>query len=156
MALDLIAACLGLAIAGLRSPSNSLEALVMTVTTSQPTATVARDLVRLVREGRNLEAVDRLYSPDVMSTEPTGPEGVPQTLRGLDAVRKKNDWWFGSHDVHETVVSGPFLGDDQFAVSYTFDFSPKPAGPRVRMTEMALYTVSNWQVVREEFFYHRP
>lgn len=128
----------------------------MTATTAPTTAAIAHELVRLVREGRNLDAVDSLYAQDVVSSEPTGPEGVPQVSRGRDAVRRKNEWWFGSHDIHATVVRGPFVGSDQFAVSYTFDFSPKPSGPRIQMTEMALYTVGNGQIVSEEFFYHRP
>jgi hypothetical protein len=51
-------------------------------------------------------------------------------------------------------VNGPFLGDNQFAVQYTFDATFKPTGQRSQMTEMALYTVKDGKIVKEQFFYN--
>jgi ketosteroid isomerase-like protein len=53
-------------------------------------------------------------------------------------------------------VQGPFLGDRQFAVRYEFDTTSKETGQRNRMAEMALYTVEDGKIVREEFYYHAP
>jgi hypothetical protein len=53
-------------------------------------------------------------------------------------------------------VNGPFLGDDQFAVQYSYDITVKPTGRRTGGTEMALYTVEEGRIVRERFFYHIP
>ena len=36
------------------------------------------------------------------------------------------------------------------------DVTFKPAGKRCQMTEMALYTVKNDKITREQFFYNAP
>ena len=118
----------------------------MSVTALPSTASVASELVELCRAGKNLEAIDRLYSPNILSIE----------LHGVDAVRVKNEWWFANHDIHRAEVNGPFLGEDQFAVQYSYDITFKPTGRRTAGTEMALYTVEDGRVVREQFFYHIP
>ena len=86
---------------------------------SPSTATVASELVELCRAGKNLEAIDRLYSPNILSIEPVGDKQMPAELHGVDAIRVKNEWWFANHDIHRAEVNGPFLGEDQFAVQYT-------------------------------------
>jgi hypothetical protein len=46
------------------------------------------------------------------------------------------------------------VGDDnRFAVYYNYDVTFKPTGKRNNMEEMALYTVKDGKVVREQFFY---
>ena len=126
--------------------------------TAAPTSTaaVADELVGLCREGRNLEAVAKLYAQNVVSVEPVGSEEMPAEMKGIDAIRGKNEWWFENHEIHSAKASGPFVGDDQFAVHYDFDVTNKPSGQRMQMTEMALYTVKDGRIVREQFFYHMP
>jgi hypothetical protein len=51
-------------------------------------------------------------------------------------------------------VNGPFLGDDQFAVQYSYGITFEPTGRRTGGTEMALYTVEEGRIVRERFSYH--
>jgi ketosteroid isomerase-like protein len=120
------------------------------------TAAVAHELVSLCRELRNLDAIASLYSPDIVSIEPVGSEEMPAEMRGRDAVRQKNEWWFDTHDVHSADVAGPFVGEDQFAVRYDFDVTDRSSGQRMQMSEMALYTVKDGKIVREQFFYHVP
>jgi ketosteroid isomerase-like protein len=73
--------------------------------------------------------------------------------KGLDAIRGKNQWW-GENNRFTGEVEGPFVGnDDKFAVYYNFDVTFKPTGKRNNMEEMALYTVRDGKVVREQFFY---
>jgi ketosteroid isomerase-like protein len=80
---------------------------------------------------------------------------MPAEMKGLEAIRGKNKWWLDNHEVHSSVVTGPFLGDDnQFAVRYEIDVTQKPTGQRFKMTEMALYTVEDGKVVHEHFFYN--
>jgi SnoaL-like domain len=128
----------------------------MPVTAPPGTAAVANELVELCRAGRNMEAIERLYSPEIRSIEPVGDERMPAELRGLDAVRDKNQWWFDNHEIHRAEVNGPFLGENQFAVQYSYDITFKPTGHRTDGTEMALYTVQDGRIVREQFFYHVP
>jgi ketosteroid isomerase-like protein len=128
----------------------------MTTAAPASTAAVANELVALCREQRNLDAIAQLYAADIVSTEPVGSDEMPAEMRGRDAVRRKNEWWFENHEVHAAGVSGPFVGQDEFAVRYDFDVTNRPSGQRFQMTEMALYTVKDGKIVRERFFYHMP
>ena len=123
-------------------------------TTTPTTSEVARELVSLCRDGRNLEAIDSFYANDVISIESVGDDTMPAKMQGIDAVRGKNQWWMDNHELHGQTVEGAYLGDGQFAVHYTFDVTNKTSGERVNMSEMALYTVKDGKVVAEQFFYN--
>ena len=125
----------------------------MTTATPTATAAVAEELVAFCRAGRNMEAINTLYSPDIVSVESMGNEQMPREMKGIDAIRQKNKWWGENNEVHSSVVDGPFIGEDKFAVYYNYDVTFKPTGQRTPMEEMALYTVKDGKVVREQFFY---
>jgi ketosteroid isomerase-like protein len=126
----------------------------MTAKAPASTAAVAQELVALCREGRNLEAITKLYSPRIVSVESSGSPEMPAEMSGLDAIRGKHEWWDANNEVHSVQVNGPFLGENQFAVQFSFDATFKPTGQRQSMTEMALYTVRDGKIVREEFYYN--
>jgi len=128
----------------------------MSTTTIPSVATVANELVALCRAGRNLEAIDRLYAADIVSIEPVGNEQMPAEMKGRDAIRKKNEWWFANYEVHRAEANGPLVGEKQFAVNYEYEVTHKPSGQRSAMAEMALYTVRDGKIVREQFFYNMP
>ena len=122
-------------------------------TTSTGTAAVAHELVDLCRHGRNGDAIERLYAKDIVSIESMGNETMPAEMRGIDAVRKKHDWWTQNMEVHSATMRGPFIGENEFAVYFEYETTFKPTGRRSAMKEMALYTVDDGEIVREEFFY---
>ena len=128
----------------------------MTATAAASTTAIANELASLCRQGRNDDAIERFYSRDIVSVESVGTPEMPAELNGIDAIKKKNDWWTENNEVHVVQVNGPFVGDDQFAVQYTFDTTFKPTGQRTQLSEMALYQVKDGKIVREEFFYHIP
>lgn len=128
----------------------------MTATAPASTLAIAQELVALCRAGRNLDAIDKLYSPKITSIEPVGGENMPAEMTGLKAVREKNEWWFANNEVHSAQVNGPLVGDNQFAVHYTYETTFKPTGQRMEMTEVGLYTVKDGKIVQEQFFYHMP
>ena len=120
------------------------------------TKEIADQLVALCRAGRNLEAVETLLSPDVVSVEAAGNDTMPAVQTGREAVRGKNNWWLQNHQIHSAEVKGPFPNGDRFTVIYDFVVTPKAgpmAGKKMRMEEVALYTVSDGKITREEFFY---
>ncbi len=123
--------------------------------TAAPTSTaaVAEELVALCRAGRNLDAIEAFYSPQIVSVESMGNEEMPAEMKGIDAIRQKNKWWMENNEVHSAQADGPFVRDDKFAVHWDYDVTFKPTGKRMRMDEMALYTVKDGKVVREQFFY---
>ena len=121
------------------------------------TKQVGDRLVELCRQGRNFEAIDELYSDDVVSVEAAENPNFGAELRGRGAIRGKNQWWFENNEVHGAQIDGPFANDDRFAVKYHFDFTRKSEpmlGQRVSFDEVAVYTVSDGKIVREEFYYN--
>ena len=72
---------------------------------------------------------------------------------GLAAIQAKGEWWTANHEVHSWQVAGPWPHDDRFIVGFKFDVTMKPTKQRFTMEEMALYTVKDGKIVREEFFY---
>ncbi len=117
------------------------------------TAEIANDLAELCRHGKNMEAIEKYYSEDIVSVESMSAPGMPAEMKGLDTIRGKNQWWLANHEIHSAEVNGPFLGADQFALEYKFDVTQKASGKRFQMDEMGLYTVANGKIVREHYFY---
>lgn len=128
----------------------------MSESTVQDTMKVGKQLADLCREGRALDAVNTLYSPDIVSIEAAASPAMPQRVEGLDAVRGKGEWWEKNHEVHHAGVEGPWPHGDRFIIRYQFDVTSKTgpmAGKRMTLDETALYTVEDGKVVQEEFFY---
>jgi ketosteroid isomerase-like protein len=118
---------------------------------------VGQRLVALCRENRNLDAVEELYAKDVVSVEVHGMPDLPARMQGIDAIRRKNQWWLENHTVHASTVSGPFPHGDRFIVHCKYDVTARigpMAGQRMQMEEAGLYTVRDGKVAQEEFFYH--
>ena len=126
----------------------------MTTGTTTATAAVAEELVSFCRAGRNMDAINALYSPDIVSVESMSSEQMPREQKGIDAIRAKNQWWSDNNEVHSAEVDGPFVGEGKFAVYYKYNSTFKPTGKREDMEETALYTVENGKIVREQFFYN--
>ena len=120
------------------------------------TKEIADQLVALCRAGKNVEAVNTLLSADVVSVEARGDETMPAVMSGRDVIRGKNEWWINNHKIHSAQIKGPFPNGDRFTVIFSFDVTPV-AGPmmgkRMKMEEVALYTVTDGKISREEFFY---
>lgn len=117
------------------------------------TQEVANKLVSLCSAGKFDDAVKELYAPEIVSVEAMAPPGQSRETKGLDAVNGKNEWWIANHEVHSSKVEGPLVAGDHFAVTFKMDITFKPESKRIQMEEIALYTVSNGKIVREEFFY---
>jgi ketosteroid isomerase-like protein len=116
---------------------------------------IGEKLVKFCQEGKNIDSINTLYSDDIVSVEAFAPPGgADRTAKGIDAVRAKHDWWTANHEVHTAETYGPYPhGDDRFAVRFVYDLTQKPTGKRVMMDEVAVFTVANGKVVREEYFY---
>jgi hypothetical protein len=117
---------------------------------------IGEKMVALCREGKNLEALETLFSADAESIEAQGNEQMPAEMKGLEALKKKNEWFFANHEIHGGNVKGPFPNGERFTVIFDYDVTPKAgpmAGKRMQMEEVGLYTVESGKIVREEFFY---
>ena len=120
------------------------------------TKTVGKKLVDYCNRGENMKAIDELYAKDIVSVEAMSMPDMPAEIRGIEKVRGKNQWWDENHEQHSSSAEGPYPQKDRFAVKFQYDITPKSgpmAGKRFKMDEVALYTVQDGKIVREEFFY---
>lgn len=120
------------------------------------TQALGKKLVELCKAGKNLEAVETLYSPDIVSIEAMGGPGMPARQEGMEAVKGKNEWWINNHEIHSGSTEGPWPNGDRFIVRFKYDVTGKAgpmAGQRMNLDETALYTVKDGKIVQEEFFY---
>ena len=115
------------------------------------TEEVAKKVVELTRKQAWKEAIENLYSKDIVSVEARAMEGGSPESRGIEAVRGKTDWWVNNMDVHSAKVSGPFVAHDRFVVQYDIDATDKNSKKRMQMSEVGVYTVKDGKIVREEF-----
>lgn len=131
----------------------------MSEVTISDTMTVGTQLVDLCRQGKEREAIETLYAPEIVSIEAVGSPAAPQRLEGLADVLGKADWWEQNNEVHRREVAGPYPHGDRFIVQFKYDITAKDgpmAGQRITMDETALYRVAGGKVVQEEFFYQMP
>ena len=111
-------------------------------------------LVAANNDGSYKKLIDMIYDADCVSVESAPPPGGSAEAHGVEAIKGKWAWWEDNHDVHDTAAAGPYLhGEDRFGVVFSIDVTNKASGERVKMQEIALYTVKNGKIVREEFFY---
>ena len=120
---------------------------------------VGKELVDLTGQGRWLEAINALYSPDIVSVEAVVmPPGRP-CPQGIAAVREKTVRFLQDHEIHHCAVTGPWPHGDRFIVVFKLNLTAKNgpmAGKRFDLEEAALYTVKGGKIVKEEFFYNMP
>jgi hypothetical protein len=121
--------------------------------TAMTTLEVGKKLVELCKQGKNQDVKDALYSPDIVSVEAAPIGNSSPESRGRDAVIAKGKAWADNHTIHSAVVEGPWPHGDRFAVKFVYDVTNKPSNKRFQMEEIALYTVKDSKIVREEFFY---
>ena len=118
------------------------------------TLEVGKKLVELCKQGKNQEATETLYAPDIVSVEAAPMANLPAEARGREAVFAKGKWWSDNHTVHSATTEGPYPhGSDRFAVRFSYDVTNKPNNKRFKMDEIAVFTVKDGKIVREEFFY---
>ncbi|MGZ8405627.1 MAG: SnoaL-like domain-containing protein [Nitrospira sp.] len=115
------------------------------------TMDIAKEMAALCREGKNQEAIDRYYSPNIESIETCAMPGMDQIQRGIQAIKGKNQWWVENHEVHGGTVEGPYPNGDRFILHFKYDVTPKQTGKRMTLDETGLYTVQDGKITKEEF-----
>jgi len=118
------------------------------------TQEVADKLVKLCSQAKFDEAMQALYSPEIVSMEAGAPPGASREAKGIAAVKAKGEWWVANHEVHSAKVEGPLVAGSHFAVVFKLDVTFKPESRRFTMEEVAVYKVVDGKIVYEEFFYN--
>lgn len=104
---------------------------------------------------RDVELQNNYYTEDAVSVEAMPmPSGSAEAI-GLEAIKAKNAWWNGAHDLHDLKIEGPFVhGTDRFSVIFDIDVTEKESNERTQMREIATYYVNQaGKITREEFAY---
>jgi hypothetical protein len=117
------------------------------------TQEVADKLIAFCSQGKFHEAIDALYSDDIVSMEAGAPPGQSRESKGIAAIKAKGEWWGANHDVHSSAVEGPLVAGSHFAVTFKMDITFKPTSRRFQMEEIGIYKVVDGKIVYEEFFY---
>jgi len=117
------------------------------------TETTAQKLVELCKAGKNFDAMHQLYSDTIVSVEAVpGATGSRETL-GKKAVIEKSAKWASQYEILSGSIDGPYLSGDRFAVTFQFVVTSKTTGVTSTLNEIAIYTVENDLITKEEFFY---
>jgi hypothetical protein len=123
----------------------------MTATTELSIQDIAQGVRKCVLEQAYEKAYKTYFSPELTSAEPMG---VPdREAKGKDAVAKKGMEWHTMMETHGVTVSEPLVTATHFVLKMSFDVTHKPSGQRMMMEELAVYTVEQGIIIREEFFY---
>jgi len=110
--------------------------------------TIAAKFVEMCKQGQNFDVMRTLYSPDIVSVEPTGAETA-----GQQQVIDKSAAWIADKSFDSQTVAGPFIcGPDQFAVHFVQKVTPKATGQQETREEIGVYTVRADKITREQFF----
>ncbi len=123
----------------------------MEATKTISTSEVATRLVKLCREGKNVEAIQELYSDHIVSIE---PKGAPtERTEGKDAVLGKTKHFLDMvEEFHGISVSEPIVSENFFACTMDMEVSLKGIGKN-SMRELAVYEVKEGKIVSEQFFF---
>lgn len=109
---------------------------------------LGKTLVELFNQNKADEWIKGVWSRDVESIEGTG-----QVARGRDQILAKWDWWTNNHEVLGASAEGPYVGATGFAVKFQLNVKDKSTGNDMNMTEVAVYSVKDGKITREEFMY---
>ena len=110
--------------------------------------------VQDMRNRRGIVQVDEIYSENAQSIEAVVPPVRDQRIsKGRGAIKAKREDWIASHDIVEFEVDGPYVHPpNRFGVRYKAEVTQKTSGQRMTLREIAVYSVEEGKIVREEFF----
>jgi len=111
---------------------------------------VATQVAALLRAGNAAEVEEKWLAPGIESVEGVG---ASLAWSGKKAVLAKYRGWEADHEIHSMQLEGPWVGATGFALRYRIDVTQKSTGKRMPMEEIAVYTVRNGKIAREEFHF---
>ncbi|MEM1361057.1 MAG: nuclear transport factor 2 family protein [Pseudomonadota bacterium] len=117
------------------------------------------EAVKTANETNTVTALlDQHYADDCVSVEAMPMPGTDSAeTAGLDAIRGKHAWWDNAMEFVSGAIEGPYLhGDDRFALIFKSVFREKENGKEMPVEEVAIYSVVDGKIAREEFFYTMP
>jgi hypothetical protein len=115
------------------------------------TQQTANRLVELCRKGQIVQAIDELYSSDIVSVEPE--YGPVKTAKGKKNVIEKGGQFASMIEQrHGGSFSDPIVSGKFFTTVMTLDATFKGRG-RSTFEEICIYEVKDGKIVFEQFFF---
>ncbi len=114
---------------------------------------VAKQVTELLRAGKYAEVEERWLGQSIESVEGLG---ASMAWKGKKNVLAKYRAWEADNEVVDSKIEGPWVGATGFAVKFVIQIVEKATGQRHAMEEIAVYTVRDGKVVREEFYFATP
>ncbi|WP_135502605.1 nuclear transport factor 2 family protein [Roseovarius aestuariivivens] len=115
---------------------------------------VGREFVEAMRNGQGVSHVDGIYAENAQSVEAVNPPGRDiRIAKGRDTIKTKRESWAATHDIHKLEADGPYVHPpNRFAVRFEAEVTQKDTGRDMTLREIAVYTLEDGKIVREEFF----
>ncbi|MEI4262850.1 nuclear transport factor 2 family protein [Roseovarius sp. D0-M9] len=115
---------------------------------------LGREFVQAMRDGRGIEHVDEVYAENAQSVEAVVPPNRDVRIaKGRGAIKAKRTDWASSHEIHKLDADGPYVHPpNRFAVRFEVEVTQKATGQQMNLCEIAVYTVEDGKISREEFF----
>jgi len=115
---------------------------------------LGRVFVQAMQNRRGIAHVDEIYAESAESVEAVVPPGRDVRIaRGRVAIKAKREDWVATHDIHKLEADGPYVHPpNRFGVRFEAVVTQKATGRQITLRELAVYTVEEGKIVREEFF----
>lgn len=115
---------------------------------------LGREFVQAMRERRGIAHVSEIYAENAQSVEAVVPPGRDVRIaKGSEVIEAKRASWAATHDIHKLEADGPYVHPpNRFAVRYNAEVTNKATGKQMTLREVAVYTVEDGKIAREEFF----
>jgi hypothetical protein len=114
---------------------------------------IAKEFAALIRAGKSDEVEKKWLAAGIESVEGVG---ASMAWTGKKAVLAKYRGWEADHEIHSMTLDGPWVGATGFALRFHLEATQLSTGQRIKMEEVAVYTVRDGKVVREEFHFALP
>ncbi len=115
---------------------------------------LGRKFVQAMRKRRGITHIDEVYAENAQSVEAVVPPGRDVRIaKGRDAIKAKREDWVATHNIQKLEADGPYVHPpNRFGVRYKAEVTQKATGRQMTLREVAIYTVEDGMIAREEFF----
>lgn len=115
---------------------------------------LGREFVRAMQDRRGIAHVDDIYAEHAESVEAVVPPGRDvRVAKGRSAIKAKRTDWLLTHVIEKLDADGPYIHPpNRFGVRFDAQVTQKATGHQLNLREIAIYSVEDGKIVREEFF----
>ena len=110
--------------------------------------------VDAMRERHGIAHVDEIYADNAESVEAVVPPGRDVRItRGREAIKAKREDWIAMHELNKLEADGPYIHPPhRFGVRFVAEVTQKETGEKMTLREIAIYSVEDGKISREEFY----